>query len=93
MRFRLVARDRKGKLIPLVNAGQEYLIDGQPITVVGLADLGKKAKTYDECYQEDSENQIDIILSGSAKAAKSPRHIVSVINGLVDPMRTTYNAG
>ena len=127
--FRLVARDRKGKLIPLVNAGQEYLIDGQPITVVGLADLGKKAKTYDECYQEDSENQIDIILSGSAKAAKSiafldipadgggylplyndggpgknptpgvvytaksPRHTVSVMNGLVDPMRTTYNAG
>ncbi len=59
--FRPVARDRQGKLIPLVNAGQEYLIDGQPITVVGLADLGKKAKTYDECYQEDSENQIDPI--------------------------------
>ena len=127
--FRLVARDSKGKLIPLINAGQKYVIDGNPITIVGLADLGKKSKTYDECYQEDSENQVDIILSGSAKAAKSiafleipadgggyrplyndggpgknptpgvvytaksPRHSVAVINGLTDPMRTTYNAG
>ena len=126
--FRLVARDRRGKLIPLVNAGQKYIIDGQPITIVGIADLGKKQKTYDECYQEDSENQVDIILSGSAAAAqriaileipadgggylplyndcgpgnsptpgvvytaKSPRHSVNIINGLVDPMRTTYNA-
>jgi hypothetical protein len=126
--FRLVARDRRGKLIPLVNPGQKYIIDGQPITVVGIADLGKKQKTYDECYQEDSENQVDIILSGSAAAAqriaileipadgggylplyndggpgnsptpgvvytaKSPRHSVNIMNGLVDPMRTTYNA-
>ncbi|CAB4896495.1 MAG: hypothetical protein F2806_03635 [Actinobacteria bacterium] len=125
--FRLVARDSKGRLIPLVEAGRTYSIDGNSITVVGLADLGKKQKTYDECYQEDSENQIDIILSGSAVAAqriaileipadgggylplyndggpgnsptpgvvytaKSPRHSANIINGLVDPMRTTFN--
>lgn len=124
--FRLVAIEKDGTRVPLTDAGKTYRIDGHPIRVEGLADLGVKQDTYDQCYQEDSENQIDVILSGSAKAAKriailqipaqgngysplyndggpgnnptpgvrytapSPRHSVSIINGLKDPMRVTF---
>ena len=67
--FRLVAIENDGTRIPLVEPGITYYVDGHPIRVEGLADLGVKKDTYDDCYQEDSENQIDIILSGSVKAA------------------------
>ena len=114
--------------MPLTESGKTYFIDGHPIRVEGLADLGVKQDSYDQCYQEDSENQIDVILSGSVKAAErikllqipakgdgysplyndggpgnnptpgvrytapSPRHSVSIINGLKDPMRVTFRA-
>ena len=70
--FQLVARSESGKLIPLMQANQEYLIDGEPITVVGIADRTIKAtpKQYNECLQDDSENQIDIVLKGSEAAMR-----------------------
>jgi hypothetical protein len=70
--FQLVARSESGKLIPLMQANQEYLIDGEPITVVGIADRTLKAtpKQYNECLQDDSENQIDIVLKGSEAAMR-----------------------
>ena len=70
--FQLVARSESGKLIPLMQANQEYLIDGEPITVVGIADRTIKAtpKQFNECLQDDSENQIDIVLKGSEAAMR-----------------------
>ena len=68
--FRLVAIENDGTRVQLVEPGRTYYVDGHPIRIEGLADLGVKKDTYDDCYQEDSENQIDVILSGSVKAAK-----------------------
>ena len=70
--FQLVARSESGKLIPLMQANQEYLIDGEPITVVGIADRTLKAtpKQFNECLQDDSENQIDIVLKGNEAAMR-----------------------
>ena len=126
--FRLVGIEDDGTRVPLTESGKTYFIDGHPIRVEGLADLGVKQDSYDQCYQEDSENQIDVVLSGSVKAAErikllqipakgdgysplyndggpgnnptpgvrytapSPRHSVSIINGLKDPMRVTFRA-
>ncbi len=70
--FQLVARSQSGKLVSLINANQEYLIDGEPITVVGIADRTIKATPdqFNECLQDDSENQIDIVLKGSEAAMR-----------------------
>jgi len=68
--FRLVAIENDGTRVRLVEPGRTYYVDGHPIRIEGLADLGVKKDAYDDCYQEDSENQIDVILSGSVKAAK-----------------------
>jgi hypothetical protein len=126
--FQLVARSESGKLIPLMQANREYLIDGEPITVVGIADRTLKAtpKQFNECLQDDSENQIDIVLKGSEAAmrklvtvripaqgngyhplyndggpgatpalgtrytAPGPRQTIRLINGLDNPMQTTF---
>ena len=68
--FRPVAIENDGTRVQLVDPGTTYYVDGHPFRIEGLADLGVKKDAYDDCYQEDSENQIDAILSGSVKAAK-----------------------
>ena len=68
--FRPVAIENDGTRVQLVDPGTTYYVDGHPFRIEGLADLGVKKDAYDDCYQEDSENQIDVILSGSVKAAK-----------------------
>ena len=75
--FQLVARSQSGKLVSLIKANHQYLIDGEPITVVGIADRTIKATPdqFNQCLQDDSENQIDIVLKGSEAAM---RKLVSV---------------
>ena len=65
--FQLVARSQSGKLVPIIESNHQYLIDGEPLTVVGIADRTVKAtpKQFNQCLQDDSENQIDIVLKGS----------------------------
>ncbi len=126
--FQLVARTKAGKLIPIVKSNRRYLVDGEPITVVGIADRTLKAPRdeWNQCLQDDSENQIDIVLKGSeagmrklvavrvpAKGngykplyndggpgstpapgtrytAPSPRQTMRLINGLDNPLQTTF---
>jgi hypothetical protein len=126
--FQLVARSAAGKLVPLIKANHEYLVDGEPITVVGIADRTVKATPaqFNKCLQDDSENQIDIVLKGSEAAmrkliavrlpaqgngyrplyndggpgstpqvgvrytAPSPRQTMRLINGLDNPLQTTF---
>ncbi len=59
-----------GRTVRLTRSGKTYYIDGHPLRVVGLADLGKKAKSYNDCYTEDNDNYIDIVLDGSVAAAR-----------------------
>ena len=73
--FQVIAVDTRGRRIPLITPGKTYRIDGAPLKVVGLADLGRKQSSYDSCYLEDHDNQIDIILDGSVKAARRVRFV------------------
>lgn len=73
--FQVVARSRSGKLVRLVTPGRTYRIDGYPLRVLGLADLGMKEDPYDYCYGDDHDNQIDVILDGSIKAAERVRAV------------------
>ncbi len=126
--FQLVARSQSGRLVRLIRANHEYRIDGEPITVVGIADRTVKAAPaqFNRCLQDDSENQIDIVLKGSEAAmrklitvrvpargngyrplyndggpgstpqpgvrytAPSPRQTIRLINGLDNPLQTTF---
>ncbi len=73
--FQVIAVTRSGRRVVLVEPGRTYRIDGYPLRVVGLADLGVKQDSYDYCYAEDHDNQIDIILDGDIHAASRVRFV------------------
>ncbi|MSW95315.1 MAG: phospholipase [Actinobacteria bacterium] len=89
--FQVVARSRSGKLVRLITPGKTYRIDGHPLRVLGLADVGIKQASYDACYREDHDNQIDIVLSGSIKAAERVRTVVIPATG--NGYQPLYNPG
>jgi hypothetical protein len=88
--FRVVATTSSGRKIALVKAGKTYYIDGHPLRVVGLADLGVKQATYDGCYTELRNNYIDIILDGSIAAARRITTVQIPSTGRYKPL---YNPG
>lgn len=88
--FRVQATDSGGNVILLENVGQEYLIDGFKARVIGLAELGVRQDTYDDTYQEDHDNQIDIVLAGDEQAM---RRITAVEVPSVAPYLPFYNPG
>jgi hypothetical protein len=88
--FRVNAVTPSGAIIRLTKAGRTYDIDGHPLRVVGLADLGKKQARYDDCYSEDGDNYIDIILDGSAAAARRISTVEIPSTGRYKPL---YNPG
>lgn len=126
--FQLVARTKAGRLIPIIRSNHRYLVDDEPITVVGIAERTVKARPgqWNQCLQDDSENQTDIILTGSEAGmrklvavrvpaqgngykplyndggpgstptlgtrytAPSPRQTMRLINGLDNPLQTTF---
>lgn len=76
--FRIHATDTSGTTVLLTEVGVNYEVAGGTLRVVGLADLGKPAGDgvyYDDCYVEDADNYIDIILEGDEAAARSITHI------------------
>lgn len=94
--FRLRVRSKDGKTTLVEKSGVDYEVAGGSLRVVGLSDLGQRADAeagiaYDDCYEEDQDNQIDIILAGDASAV---RNIESVeIPSLSDGYRAFYNPG
>jgi hypothetical protein len=88
--FRVDARSRSGRIVRLTRAGRTYWIDGHPLRVVGLADLGRKEKHYDDCYTEDADNYIDIVLDGSRAAARRITTVEIPSRGRYAPL---YNPG
>ena len=70
--FQVQVTTDSGELVPLLKAGQEYVIDGKKIEVVGLAELGPPGQVLDgnDCYSDDKDNQIDIILKGDVEAMR-----------------------
>jgi len=89
--FQVVARSKSGKLVRLITPNKTYFIDGQPLRVLGLADVGMKDDSYDYCYNEDHDNQFDIVLSGSIKAAERVRTVVIPATG--NGYQPFYNPG
>ena len=88
--FQVDAVNSAGKTIRLMKAGRTYYVDGQPLRVVGLANLGRKQASYDDCYTELRNNYIDIVLDGSAAAA---RRITTVEIPSTGRYRPLYNPG
>lgn len=72
--FRLHRRQPDGSPLVIERAGIEHTIAGGKIRVVGLADLGHGASgdvPYDDCYLEDWDNYIDIVLDGDEAAMRT----------------------
>jgi hypothetical protein len=73
--FRIHATAPDGSDMLLQSAGKDFDVAGGKLRVVGLSDLGRKAAVYDDCYVEDRDNYIDIILAGDEAAARSIRAV------------------
>ena len=94
--FRIHANGSNGELVLLEKVGQEYLVAGGTLRIVGLSDLGQKENPdegifYDDCYAEDRDNYIDIILVGDEAAARNITYIE--IPSLEGGYNAFYNPG
>ncbi|MDQ2700915.1 MAG: phospholipase [Actinomycetota bacterium] len=88
--FKLIAKTRSGKRVAITRAGRNYRIDGYRLKVIGLADVGRKQGSYDDCYDEDHDNQIDIILNGHKRAMSRIKQLVIPAKNGYGPL---YNPG
>ena len=94
--FRIHANGSNGELVLLEKVGQEYLVAGGTLRIVGLSDLGQKENPdegifYDDCYAEDRDNYIDIILVGDEAAARNITYVE--IPSLEGGYNSFYNPG
>jgi hypothetical protein len=88
--FRLQARGSNGNTILITQTGVDYFIDGHRLRVLGLADLGLKQDTYEDGYQVDNDNYIDIVMDGDIGAM---RRITYLEIPAVAPYSPLYNPG
>ena len=94
--FRVHVNGPNGETVLLEEVGVEYTVAGGTLRVVGLSDLGLKANPddgvfYDDCYGEDRDNYIDIILVGDEEAARNVTFVE--IPSLEGGYRAFYNPG
>ena len=90
--FRLHARGAAGETVLIDKSATDYAVPGGTIRVIGLSDLGvKKAAGRDDCYAEDRDNYIDIVLAGDEAAARSITHVE--IPGLPGGYTPFFNPG
>jgi len=89
--FRLHADGPDGTTVVLDEVGVDYQVEGGTLRILGLADLGHQQSSYDDCYAEDGDNYIDVILSGDETAA---RHITALeMPGTEGGYQPLYNPG
>lgn len=94
--FRVHVNGEDGETVLLENVGEEYTVAGGTLRVVGLADTGQKENPtegiyYDDCYGEDGDNYIDIILVGDEEAARNVTFVE--IPALEGGYRAFHNPG
>jgi hypothetical protein len=94
--FRVHATGPDGETVTLDEVGVNYEVRGGTLRVIGLSDLGQvedpeSGVAYDDCYAEDRDNYIDIILEGDDDAARHITHIE--IPSLEGGYRAFYNPG
>jgi len=77
--FRVHATGADGSTVWLEEENVDYDVQGGKLRVIGLSDLGGKEGengiVYDDCYAEDGDNYIDIILVGDDAAMRNVTHI------------------
>jgi hypothetical protein len=83
--------DNYDAMVWLENIGETVTLEGfGQLTVLGLAELGIAASSYDDSYIEDHDNQIDIVLAGDRAAAER----VAVVHiPATPPYKPFYNPG
>lgn len=74
--FRVHVNGADGETVLLDEVGVDYAVAGGALRVVELSDLGQAEDpdagvNYDDCYSEDRDNYIDIILVGDDEAARN----------------------
>jgi hypothetical protein len=94
--FRVQASGPDGETVVIDKVGVDYEVKGGTLRVLGLSDLGKVEDPeggifYDDCYLEDRDNYIDIILVGDEAAARSVTFVE--IPSLDGGYRAFYNPG
>jgi hypothetical protein len=94
--FRVHVNGADGETVLLEEVGVEYQVAGGTLRVVGLSDLGQRENPdegiyYGDCYSEDRDNYIDIILVGDEAAARNITFVE--IPSLDGGYRAFYNPG
>ena len=94
--FRVYVTGPDGETILLEEVGVDYEVAGGTLRVLGLADTGQLENPdegiyYDDCYGEDRDNYIDIILVGDEDAARNVTFVE--IPSLEGGYRAFYNPG
>ena len=74
--FRVHARGADGSDVVISETGRDYEVAGGSLRVIGLADLGQPEDAdgqvfYDDCYAEDRDNYIDVMIAGDEAAARN----------------------
>ena len=72
--FRLHVNGADGSTVLIEKVNMDYEVLGGTLRVLGLSELGPpegNGVVYGECYQEDGDNYIDIILVGDEAAARN----------------------
>ena len=86
--FQLTALGRNGKSLTISKSGQKIRVKGGTIEVKGIADLGTGlSASPGYTYQEDHDNQFDVIIKASSP--KAIRALQDVI--LPDPRQGTHS--
>lgn len=92
--FRIHAIGVNGETILIEKANTDYEVKGGTLRVVGLSDLGLVERgnvKYGDCYTEDRDNYIDIILVGDDSAARNITFLE--IPSLEEGYAAFYNPG
>ncbi len=93
--FRIHAVGSDGEVVLLEETGVDYAVAGGTLNIVGMSDLGPpedgKKVFYDDCYVEDRDNYIDIVIEGDEAAARNITHLE--IPALDGGYRALYNPG
>ncbi|WP_194976489.1 cadherin repeat domain-containing protein [Aquiflexum lacus] len=93
--FRVHVKGADGTTVLLEQENVDHAVQGGSLKVIGLSDLGGKegenGVLYDDCYDEDGDNYIDIILVGDDAAMRNITHVE--IPSLAGGYAAFYNPG
>lgn len=89
--FRIHAIAANNDTILLEKTDTVYAVKGGNLKILGLSDLGRVGTSYDDCYDEDRDNYIDIILEGDEAAARNITFVE--IPSLAGGYEAFYNPG